>query len=266
MAGTAKPRETRAGLGFATLATDTLPRQVARAIIGSILLGQFQPGEELPAAGDLAAEFEVSRPVIREALRIVATLGMVTSRQGRYSRVSDRAAWNDLAPELLAARLEVGAIDDILPDGLELRRVIETEAAGLAAERATDEDIAAIQREFEILAAAEDTKAYTAADIAFHDRILRATHNRLFGQLLEQMRDVLALTRAVSVTASPDRVPQSQEGHAAIFRAICDRSPERARAAMAEHLAWAERVNVREYRVSHPDHAERPATSSSQAG
>ncbi len=237
---------------FPSVETHTLPLQVARALVGGILLGHLKPGEPLPAAGDLARQFEVSRPVVREALKIVATLGMVASRQGRYSRVTERTAWNDLAPELLATRLEVGAIDDIIADSLELRRVIETEAAALAAERATPEDLTSMRAEFDALSqAGHNTDAYTAHDVAFHDAILRATHNRLFLQLIDQMGEVLVLTRTVSVTASPDRVPASQHGHEAIFEAIEARSPERARQAMADHLGWAERVNVSEYRVSH---------------
>jgi len=247
------PGHAPAARRFRSVATHTLPRQVARALVGSILLGDFKPDEPLPAAGDLARQFEVSRPVVREALKIVATLGMVTSRQGHYSRVAERAAWNDLAPELLAARLEVGAVDDILGDSLELRRVIETEAAALAAARATLEDLALMREELDALSLATgSTDAYTAHDVAFHDAVLRATHNRLLRQLIDQMREVLVLTRAVSVTARPDRLPASQLGHEAIFEAIEARAPERARQAMADHLGWAERVNVGEYRISHP--------------
>lgn len=244
--------EARHGSGFSTLEAETLPRKVAGAIIASILRGQFGPGDELPAAGDLAGEFGVSRPVVREALKIVATVGMVTSRQGRYSRVAERAAWKDLAPEILDARLEVGAIEDILGDALELRRVIETEAAALAAERATDDDLAAMTRELEALRlAVGDPRTYTAHDVAFHDAILRATNNRLFLQLIEQMGELLMLSRTVSVTASADRTPQSQEGHEGVFLAIRDRAPERARQAMSDHLSWAERVNVAQYREAH---------------
>jgi DNA-binding FadR family transcriptional regulator len=189
---------------------------------------------------------------------------MVTTRQGRYSRVTDRMGWNDLAPELLATRLEVGAIEDIIGDSLELRRVIETEAAALAAERATPEDLDAMRQKFEALrAATEDTQAYMTHDVAFHDAILRATHNRLFLQLIEQMREVLVFARTVSVTASADRVPASQHGHEAVFEAIAARSPERARQAMTDHLSWAERVNVSQYRVTHAAAEDRsvPATS-----
>lgn len=237
---------------FPSLTAQTLPLQVARAIIGSILLGHFKPGEPLPSAGDLAGEFQVSRPVVREALKIVATVGMVTSRQGRYSRVAEHAEWNDLAPELLSARLEVGAIDDLIADSLELRRVIETEAAALAAQRASEEDLAFMRREFDVLSELRsDTQEYTPHDVAFHDAILHATHNRLFLQLIDQMHEVLVLTRTVSVTSSPGHLSVSQLGHDAIFEAIVARNPDRARQAMAEHLRWAERVNVSAYRTAH---------------
>jgi DNA-binding FadR family transcriptional regulator len=246
-----QPDGSRPG-GFQSLAAQTLSHQVAQALVASIVLGQFQPGDSLPAAGDLAREFKVSRPVVREALKEVSTLGMVESRQGRYTRVADRSAWNDLSPDLLSVRLAVGAVDDIIVDSLELRRVIETEAAALAAQRATDDDLAAMRETLEVLARElDDTPAYVAHDVAFHDAILRATNNRLFLRLLDQMRELLVLARTVSATARSDRRPESQAGHRAIFAAIERHDPEAARLAMADHLSWAESVNVGDYRASH---------------
>lgn len=246
-------RDAPSSARFPSIARQTLSRQAARSLINSILLGHFRPGEPLPSSGDLALKFEVSRPVIREALKIVATLGMVESRQGRFSRVSERAAWCDLSHEILAARLEIGAIDDIMGESLELRRVIETEAAALAAERATEGDLAAMRQKLDALdRSSGDTQAYAIHDVAFHDAVLRATHNRLFLQLIDSMRELLMFVRMVSITASADRIPSSREGHRILFEAIEARSPEAARKAMAEHLAWAERVNVSEYRATRP--------------
>lgn len=236
---------------FPSIARQTLSRQAARWLINNILLGHFRPGEPLPSSGDLARKFGVSRPVISEALKIVATLGMVESRQGRFSRVSERAAWRDLSQEILAARLEVGTIDDIMEESLELRRVIETEAAALAAERATEDDLTAMRQKLDALdRSSEDPQAYTVHDVAFHDAVLRATHNRLFLQLIDSMRELLVLVRTVSITASADRIPTSREGHRILFEAIVAKLPEAARKAMTEHLAWAERVNVSEYRAA----------------
>jgi DNA-binding GntR family transcriptional regulator len=73
------------------------------------------------------------------------------------------------------------------------------------------------------------------------------------------MQAVLVLTRRISVTAIPDRVPASQHGHEAVLDAIAARSPERARQAMVDHLGWAERVNVSEYLISHAVPAEEAA-------
>jgi DNA-binding FadR family transcriptional regulator len=231
------------------LNTESLPRQVARALVASILLGHFRPGEPLPASGDLAREFGVSRPVVREALKIVSTLGMVESRQGRFSRVSERGSWNDLSAELLSTRLETGAIGDIIGDVLELRRLIETEAASLAAQRATEADLAAMRGLLEALSGSVgDPEAYTVHDVAFHDAILRATHNRLLLQLIERMREVLLFARTISMTAQPHLLPDSQEGHRVLFDAIAAHDAEAARRAMTDHLAWAEQVNVAEYR------------------
>lgn len=236
-----------------SIARQTLSRQAARSLINNILLGHFRPCEPLPSSGDLARKFEVSVPVIREALKIVATLGMIESHQGRVSRVSERAAWCDLSHEILAARLEIGAIDGIMRDSLELRRVIETEAAALAADRATDADLVAMRQQLAALdRSSDDPQAYAVHDVAFHDAVLRATHNRMFLQLIDSMRELLMLVRRISITASADRIPSSQEGHRVLFEAIVSKSPEAARKAMAEHLAWAERVNVAEFLAPRP--------------
>lgn len=238
--------------GFQSLSTQTLSHRVAGQLVGSIVSGRFPPGAALPSAGDLAREFSVSRPVVREALKEVWALGLVDNRQGRYSRVTERVAWNDLSPELLSVRVTVGALDDIMEDALELRRVIEMEAAALAAQRATESDLAAMRQHLEGLdRELEDAKAYVAHDVAFHDAILRATNNHLFLLLIDQMRDLLVLARTVSATSRPDRRPQSQSGHRAIFRAIEQHAPDEARQAMADHLGWAEVVNVSDYREGH---------------
>jgi len=254
------PARLPSGAQFPSVARQTLSRQVARALINNILLGHSRPGEPLPSSGELARTFAVSKPVVREALKIVATLGMVENHQGRFSRVRERASWADLSHEVLAARLETGAIDDIMGDSLELRRVIETEAAALAAERATADDLAAMNQALDALdRSGGDTQDYAVHDVAFHDALLRATHNRLFLQLIDWMRELLVLARTVSVTADADRLPSSREGHRTIFQAITARSPEAARKAMADHLAWAERVNVSAYRASHHAPADRAA-------
>jgi GntR family transcriptional regulator, transcriptional repressor for pyruvate dehydrogenase complex len=245
----AAPGAGRVGV-FEALSTSTLSQQVAASLVERILLERFLPGDPLPAAGELAREFGVSRPVVREALKEVVALGMVESRQGRYSRVTERSAWNDLSPAVMSARLAVGAVEDIIGDTLELRRVIETEAAALAAVRASEDDLERMRTEIAALdRSLEDDDAYIAHDLAFHDAVLRATNNRLFLLLLEQVRELLLLARSVSATSRTSRRGDSQAGHRALLAAIEARSPEDARRAMTDHLAWAERVNVSDYKA-----------------
>ena len=233
-----------------TPSTSSLAHGVARSLIARILSERFPPGEPLPAAGTLAREYRVSRPVAREALKELAAMGMVENRQGRHSRVTPRDRWNELSPGLMAVRLEVGEVEDIMTDTLELRRVIETEAAALAATRASPADLAMMRHHLDILERdLGSDRAYAAHDVAFHDAILKATHNRLFGLLLEQVGELLRLARAVSATSQPPRQTESQAGHRAVFAAIEAHSPEDARHAMENHLGWAERVNVAEYRA-----------------
>jgi DNA-binding FadR family transcriptional regulator len=261
------PHEQEAAERFRSMSVETLPRLVGRALAASILLGDYEPGSPLPSAGNFATKFGVSIPVVREALKILAALGMVESRQGRVSRVAPRSSWNDLNPELVSVRLEVGVIGDIMSESLELRRVIEVEAAGLASERATEADLAAMRDRLDRLAGlAHDPAAYMEGDVAFHDTILEATHNRLLLQLIEHMRQLLVVARGVSYSSTSDSFAISREGHEVLYEAIASRDPDAARRAMTDHLGWAERVNVEAYLAANRSSIEGSPRTRSPAG
>ena len=142
---TSHPSLSRSGVSN-SLTSQTLSKRISRELLTSILRGEIAPGQALPSEDDLASQFDVSRPVVREAVKELAVLGLVESRQGRSTRVTQQDDWNHFAPELLAARSEVGAVDDFLLELLELRRLIETGAAGLAAAHASEDDIEKMTR------------------------------------------------------------------------------------------------------------------------
>ena len=249
-AGRVRPQQERNVGGFAPVAAVSLSDRVARAVVASIVRGDVGPGDPLPTSAEMARQFQVSKPVLREALREVATLGLLRSWQGRRTVVAPKSGCHDLAPQVVSVRVEVGAVNDILADALELRRAIEPEAAALAAGRATSADLHTMRRSLEALEATlGDTLSFMSNDIAFHDAILRATNNRLFLQLTDQLREVLAVARASSVTSQPERRRRSQACHWAVFRAIEAGHADEARAAMADHLSWADRVNVADRRT-----------------
>lgn len=224
---------------FSLVYSQTLSQQVSREIVKSILRGDFKTGDLLPSEKELARQFDASRPVVREALQTVAMLGLLKRRQGRGTRVAPDDDWRHLAPELLLARTEVGSVEDLLLELLELRRMVEVEAAAMAASRATEEDIEEMRRHLDHMDASRtDLDMFTKHDVAFHNALLKATGNHLLLPLFEQLRPLLEFARRLSARTRPDGRTESQRGHRAIFNAICVRNSDLAREAMADHLSW----------------------------
>jgi GntR family transcriptional repressor for pyruvate dehydrogenase complex len=244
---------------FDSVSSQTLSRQISRRLLLSILRGDVEEGAALPSEDELAGQFDVSRPVIREAVRELAVLGLIQSRQGRATRVTPRSSWNHFAPELLAAREELGAVDDILLELLELRRLIEIEAAALAATRATDEDVAAMATSLEQMDnLLSDTDAFTEADIEFHQAMLGATRNHLLTHLIDLIGPLLRFGRKVSVERRPRGTAESQAGHREILAAVRARDADAARDAMRGHLSWTANLDISERERLLAENRDRP--------
>jgi len=196
-----------------------------------ILEGELKPGDTLPDNGSLA-EPEVSRTVVREAIKVLAAKGLVESRPKVGTRVRPRRDWNLLDPDVLAWQIEAGPDADFLGQALELRRMIEPAAARLAAERATDAQIAALHEASEAMAAAaDDLDAFMEPDLGFHRLMLEACRN----ELLEHMNDVFtAVLRTVFAysSASSRAYPRAARRHLAIVQAIEARDPDGAEQAV----------------------------------
>ena len=230
---------------FDSLTSQTLSKRISRELVATIVRGEIASGEALPSEEDLASQFEVSRPVVREAVKELAVLGMVESRQGRSTRVTPIVEWNPFAPELLTVRSEVGPIDDFLLELLELRRLIETGAAALAAVRASENDLDQMAREIERMdAGIHDLERFTDGDIAFHNRLLGATGNHLLVRLIDMIAPALRLGRMISLQRRPEGPVDSQRGHRRVLEAIRARDGEAARLAMREHLSWTADMTV----------------------
>ncbi len=234
-----EPDRADAAHRFSSVATETLSRKITRELIGSIIQGHYLPGDLLPTEEELSQQLGVSRPVVREATKSVTMLGMLRSRQGRGTEVLPYENWNEFAPEVLEARRELQTVDGFLIHLLELRRIIEVEAAALAAERASPEDVAAIEPFLDAMSdVGSDTSEFAALDVGFHDAVLAATRNGPLRSLLRSIEPALLAARTMSLSQRPSGVERSTREHRAIFRAIRDGSPEAARRAMSSHLSW----------------------------
>ena len=115
----------------------SLPQEVADRILWQVVTDEYPPGTQLPPEHELAESFGVSRIVTREAMRILSTRGVVAVRQGRNTAVSPIDRWNLLDPEVLIALFKAGKLGSLSQDIVDMRKMLEVEAAGLAAGRAS---------------------------------------------------------------------------------------------------------------------------------
>jgi DNA-binding FadR family transcriptional regulator len=222
-------------------------------LIAGIVRGEHMPGEMLPGEAAVARAFGISRGVARECIRGLEERGLVVVKHGRGATVNDDAHWDVLSPDVLSALLESHRGVEVLNDYLECRRILEIEAAELAARRVTSEGLAALTGALERMttsaarthlnAAAEDV--FHAADIDFHRAVIAATGNRALARMTEPTHRALAQARGP--LARPQfRFEQSIPEHERILRAIADRDPTGARDAMRAHLLTVEHY-LREY-------------------
>ncbi len=211
---------------------------VASTLERRILEGSLKSGDRLPPERELAAELGVSRPSLREAIQKLASKGMVTSRQGGGTYVTDalESTFFDPWQEML------GSYPNLREDMLEFRRMLEGQAAEWAAERATEADLQRLDQSFEALRASfesDDTDQRSDADIAFHQAVGDASHNVLLGHLsaalLRLMHDNIRLNLGeLKMVPAASRLLMSQ--HAAIHAAVRERKPQAARSAAETHI------------------------------
>jgi len=216
-----------------------------------IVNGDLQPGETLPDNGFLI-DADVSRTVVRETIKVLAAKGLVESRPKVGTRVRPRRDWNLLDPDVLAWQIEAGPDAGFLEQALELRRMIEPAAARLAAERASESQIATLYEAYEeMLAAGDDLDAFMAPDLRFHSLLLEACGNELLEHMSEIFTAVLRTVFAYSSSSSRS-YPRAARRHRAIVKAIEARDPDAAEQAVLRliddtqrNLASALRKNSR---------------------
>jgi DNA-binding FadR family transcriptional regulator len=213
--------------------TPRLSDVVSERLLAAIRDAKLPPGSRLPSERELGDQFGVSRTVVREAVRNLSARGVLNVRSGSGAIVAqlDSSSVSDALSLFLGRRG--------LPDSRqihEVRELIETEAARLAAQRATTEHLAEIRRTHERLAeVAHDPEAAAVADVAFHRAIAQATENELFVVLVDSIGDVMMEIRRAT-TWRPGRVQVGIEHHARILAALERRDVTGAVHAMEEHL------------------------------
>jgi len=211
--------------------------QVVTHIRGLIERGELRPGDRLPAERHLAARLGVSRPSVRAGLRALSAMGVVQPRHGSGTYIPDGPPVLGSEPLSFLAALHGFT-------GLEMyeaRRILEVGAAGLAAERASEEQLAKLADDVEALfAALESPQVFLVHDINFHRSVAAASGNPIVASLMEMVSALYYdRRRQTAERASQRDLRDAAEAHRRIYEAIRTRDADGARRAMNEHLMQA---------------------------
>lgn len=214
---------------------------VASEIGQRIVRGDYPPGSVLPNEAEWSEMFGVSRSVVREAVKILMAKNLLSSRPKVGSRVEPREAWNLLDRDVLVWYASAPGRMDVLRSLQEFRHIIEPEAAALAAERRTDEEMQAISKACAEMGSAGTLLARTAADTRFHMGILRAARNELLLPLSTVINSALDHLFQF-VTREVNDLRHAQDLHENIEQAIRLRRPDAARRAVRRLLENTDQV------------------------
>lgn len=212
---------------------------VTERLVAMIGKGTLQPGDPLPTERELTEGFQVGRSSVREALRMLESQGVIRAANGGAFLVAEAVNPLNNSLRMLLALDERAGIHDLF----ELRRILECEAAALAAERRSDEHLqemdVAIAEMASSLEGADGGNRFVDADLRFHLAVAEATANRLVLHSMGAVRDVArwALATVYDIPNSPERAVGE---HRAIRAAIADGDTDRAREEMRSHLSRVE--------------------------
>jgi len=204
--------------------------------------GELTPGDRLPPERELAVQLGVSRPSVRAGLRSLAAIGVLQTRHGAGTFITDGPPTLGSEPLSFLAALHGFTRDEMF----EARRALEVGVAGLAAERATDDHIATIAEEVTgMFASLDDAHAFLIHDIRFHRAVAAASGNPILASLVEMVSALFYDQRRKTITHGRD-LKQSAQAHRNIYHAVRAHDAKRARAAMSEHLSLAQQAQALE--------------------
>lgn len=212
--------------------------EVVSELEQEILNGSLNPGQRLPSEEKLCARFDVSRTVIREAIQQLRGRGLLRTLKGSGSYIADPSL------ETLGSALEtysVLTLDESFLDLIDLRILIESECAKLAATHAGEKVILEMQDTLDDMEEARGKRtAFSRADIAFHLAVAKGSRNSLYATILAGLERT-CIDYANANRGTQDWYSEVITTHRAIFQAISEGHPEAAATAMHHHLLLSRR-------------------------
>jgi GntR family transcriptional repressor for pyruvate dehydrogenase complex len=261
----AEPASDGGDLGalLAPIQIRTAGERIAERLVTAIALGEFVPGQRLPAERELAALLEVSRATVREALQRLQASGYVTTRRGRGGGTFVTGSQGPESDQMIRNTLEPGW--DQLAEILDFRRLVEQLIARTAAERRDAADVAAIREAVSGYAGAADRDASRLADHALHQAIARATHNSRLVDLSARIRREVSLGFDAE-PYTPEVRRRALHQHPELAEAVIAGRPAKAAELAAAHFSLTEnmltelhaRIHLRAGGAAHADDSPRP--------
>lgn len=212
---------------------------VTEQLLRRIAFDEFPAGSHLPTEPNLAAEFKVSRTVIREAVRTLEDKGVISARQGRGTVVSDRTQWSPFDPLIISIRLETEPTTKLFRDLADVRLAVECQlarSAALTAEQSVVAELATVVDQQRQLTTTDPR--YTDLDMRFHYLIAEASNNQIGRGIMLTLAPALRAMRRFT-NEIPDARSHTIEWHGRILDRIRDGDPDGADSAMLRHLSWS---------------------------
>ncbi len=226
---------------FARIGRSSVTEEIIEYLKEQILKQELKPGEQLPSEESLAGQLGVGRGTVREALRVLVYLGFI-DRRSKSTYVTSIAAEGGLPddfPERIRQHRDVMKV-------IEVRRIVEPEAAALAAQRAGADEVAELGRH---LAAMEkqlgNTESFATHDNNFHLTVFRASENDILLEFMKSIQQLMQQNQVLILRQSPGIQPRSLEFHHHLYDAIREGKDEEAYEIMKAHILDIEREAVR---------------------
>ena len=230
---------------------------VVSSLIEGIASGRFPAGSALPPEPALCQEFNVSRSVVRESVKLLEEKGLVLAKQGQGTNVLPPDRWNLLDPEVLAAFIRNDHSLTIFDDLIEVRAALEVQMARRAAIQMTEAQLQQLEEHLTKLESLlDDPDAYAKADVAFHDLIGQFSNHALARSVLKTVQPIALAHRYYGAThrTRADNL-RSHRGHVEIYKALSKHDASGAAHAVETHILGSWAIYKRSFRGQKTQHA-----------
>jgi GntR family transcriptional repressor for pyruvate dehydrogenase complex len=212
-------------LDLAPIERTSVADEIVKRLVRLILEGRLKPGDKLPSERELVQRLSVGKSSLREGIKTLRALGVIEVAVGEGMFVGRGET------SILSRPLSWGLLlsDRSTQEVIEARSCVEAKLAALAAERATEAEVATIGEKVAAMRATmRESGEYSRYDLEFHLAVADAAHNRLLAQVLQSLQHILRIWIVEVITAMDDR-SESLADHVAIYESILARDPEAAR-------------------------------------